>query len=121
MQWIDKLLAIEEVVTQRRKLAFRLTGKERFKIEGLCFLGFIFAPIAAWFLVPYCKKQLHHARYGVLYWRVLMMPVLGCVLYLVQAILLTVLLSGQRQKQPHAAMEDACSAPKSTCCQFEMK
>lgn len=109
--FIDKLLVIEEMITQRRKLACHLTGKERFQLEGLCALGFMFAPIAAWFLIPYCKKRLHHPRYGVLYWRVLMMPVLGCVLYLAELVIVTGLLSMEAQKRQSSPVGPTIPAP----------
>ena len=111
VHFLEKMMAIEEIITQRQKLAHCLTGKERFKIEGLCFLGFAFAPIAAWFLIPYSKKRLHHPRYGILYWRVLMMPVVGCMLYLCETILLIIVLNDQAEKGRNAALESADFAP----------
>lgn len=98
VQLIEKLLAFEEVISQRRTFAYRLTDKERFHIVGLILFGFLFAPIAIWFLLPHCKKKLHHPRYGVLYWRVLMMPVLGSMLYLF-VMLVVVLTFVVHQKQ----------------------
>ena len=62
--FIDKLLVIEEMITQRRKLACHLTGKERFQLEGLCALGFMFAPISMWFLIPYCVKRVKRLPVG---------------------------------------------------------